>query len=650
MEHFPALFAPVQIGSLKLKNRIAMAPMLVGYAHQDGRVSQSVIDYYETRAQGGAGLIFVEAACVDSPAGLEGMGQLRVDEDTCVEGLARLAQAIKQHGAGAFIQLFHAGRQTKKSITGVQPVAPSPISCPMINEEPRQLDSREIKVIEEKFIKAAHYARSAGFDGVEIHAAHGYLINQFLSPHSNQRHDEYGGSLENRMRILMNIVKGIRNINPELAISVRINIDDFVPQGLKEDESIEICRHLEPAGASLIHCSCGTYESGLTSIEPASYQQGWKIYLAEAVKKAVSIPVIGGGMVSSPQFASQLLEEGRCDLIFLGRTLLADPHWPNKARQGELADIRPCIRCNQCISSNFKGMPVSCTVNPHTGREKQFQWTTKPVPKYRSAVIGSGPAGLQAAISLSRLGLEVTLFEKEIQGGGLMNLAGMPPHKQRILDLRDYMLGQLKQSKVEQVYSYEFRPEDVDRLKPDFIVMATGSVPVIPDIEGIEPKGHLSLEEILTGKVCPRSQHLLVIGGGENGCETADFLAQAGNKVTIIEAGRILAPGMEKKNRRDLMNRLQTRGVVRKTSSQVIKIDKNRVWIAREQESPEIIEADAIVLAVGYKPYHPLYKDLKQLGDNLYIIGDALRVRGFKSAILEAELTVSMIARQKLGI
>jgi thioredoxin reductase len=355
-------------------------------------------------------------------------------------------------------------------------------------------------------------------------------------------------------------------------------------------------------------------------------------------------------MISSPEFANRILEKGQCDLVFLGRTLLADPQWPKKVRQGEMESVRPCIRCNQCIGSHFQGMPVSCTVNPHAGRERQFRWRTKAVSKYRSAVIGSGPAGLQAAVSLSRLGLEVTLFEKEDRGGGLMNLAGIPPHKQRILDLRDYLLGQLRQSKVEQLFSYEFKAEDLERFKPDLVLLATGSIPVIPNIEGIEENDYLGLEEILTRKFCPQSQHLLVIGGGENGCEVADFLAQAGNKVTIIEAGRLLAPGMEKKNRRDLMNRLHNRGVAKRLSSQVTKIDKNRVWIAREQEEPEIVEADAIVMAVGYKSYRPLYKDLRQLGDKLYVIGDALRVRGFKSAILEAELTVGMIARDKFGI
>lgn len=650
MEQLSALFAPVRVGGLELKNRLVMAPMLMGYAGREGRVSDSVINYYEARARGGVGLITVEAACVDNPAGLEGMGQLLIDDESHVEGLARLVKSIKRYGAGAFIQLFHAGRQTKSSITGIQPVAPSPLPCPMIAEKPRPLEFQEIQAIEEKFIQAACNAEEAGFDGVEIHAAHGYLINQFLSAHSNHRQDAYGGSLENRMRILLNIITGIKEATSALLISVRINIDDFVPEGLQLEESLMICRRLEQAGADLLHCSCGTYESGLTSIEPSSYPEGWRIYLAEAVKKEVSIPVIGGGMISSPKFANQLLEQGRCDLIFLGRSLLADPQWPRKARQGTVSDIRPCIRCNQCIANNFQGMPVSCTVNPQTGREGDLKAPIrKPALKSRAAVVGGGPAGLQTSISLSRLGLEVTLFEKQSQGGGLMNLAGIPPHKQRILALRDYMLRELNISQAEQVFSHEFTVADAHAIQPDFIVLATGSVPLRPKIEGLDKSIYYDVDEILTMKVRLGSQQVLIIGGGENGCETADYLAQAGNRVTIIEAGGILASSMEKKNRRDLMNRLQYSGVIKKTGRQVVKMARNRVWIDNEGGKQEVLEADAIVLAAGYQSYRPLYKDLKVLGDNLYIIGDAFRVRGFKSAILEAELIAGMIARKQLS-
>ncbi len=650
MEYFPALFAPIQVGDMKLKNRIVMAPMLVGYGHLDGRVSQSTIDYYEARAQGGAGLIIVEAACIDTPAGQEGIGQLNIDNNSYVEGLTRLSQSIKKHGARAFIQLLHAGRQTTSKITGQQPVAPSPVPCRITAELPRKLEIPEIHAIESKFIKAAAYARAAGFDGVEIHAAHGYLINQFLSGHSNQRSDSYGGSLDNRMRILLNIISGIKQSTPDLALSVRINIDDFVPGGLKADESSTICRFLEQAGVNMINCTCGTYESGLTSIEPSSYTEGWRIYLAEEIKKAVSIPVAGGGMVSSPEFASELLEKDRCDLVFLGRSLLADAQWTEKARVGKIEDIRPCIRCNECISNNFQGLPVSCTVNPQTGRERQFSHARiKTAAKSRIAVIGSGPAGLQTAISLSRLGLEVILYEKEAQAGGLMNLAGIPPHKQRVAELRDYMLRQLKQSRIEKIFGHEFTIADVDDIQPDGIVLATGSIPLLPDIEGLENSRYCTLEEILNKKVPLKLQHVIVIGGGKNGCETADFLLELGNQVTIIEQGSILAPGMEKKNRRDLMNRLNAGGVIKRTSCQVTKIDHNLLWINDGKGTPEMMEADAIVVAAGYKPHHPLYMQLRNLDDDLFVIGDALRVRGFRSAILEGEMTAYSIARKHLA-
>ncbi len=648
MEHFPALFSPIQVGDMQIKNRIVMAPMLVGYGHLDGRVSQSTINYYEARAQGGAGLIIVEAACIDSPAGQEGIGQLNIDNSRYLEGLALLSHSIKKHGARAFIQLFHAGRQTSSNITGLQPVAPSAVPCRIMAELPRQLEIQEIQAIEDKFIKAAAYARTAGFEGVEIHAAHGYLINQFLSKHSNQRSDSYGGTLENRMRILLNIVNGIKMSIPDLAISVRINIDDFVPGGLQTEESRSICQHLEQTGVNLINCTCGTYESGLTSIEPASYPEGWRIYLAEEIKKSVSVPVAGGGMISNPGFANELLERGRCDLVFLGRSLLADARWPNKARAGNIKDIRPCIRCNHCIGSNFQGVPISCTVNPHTGREKELSlYNVKPQVKYRVAVIGSGPAGLRTAASLSGLGAEVILYEKEAQAGGLMNVACIPPYKQRVAELRDYLLHELNQSRVEKIFCHEFTLGDLDDIQPHFIVLATGSIPLVPEIDGLENSGFCSVEEVLARKVqCP-GQHVAVIGGGENGCETADFLAGEGKQITIIEQGSILAPGMEKKNRRDLMNRLQAGGVVKRTSCQVSRIEDHRVWVSDDKGKPEEIKTDAIVVAAGYKPYHPLYMKLRNFNDNLFVIGDALRVRGFRSAILEGEMTALAIARKQ---
>ncbi len=324
MLKYPALFAPINVGGVMLKNRIVMVPMAVNYARLNGEVSERQIAYYEARARGGAGLIIVEAACIDAPAGREGFGQILIDHPRYLRGLSQLADGIKSCGSRALIQLFHAGRQTHSIITGVQPVAPSAVACATVKDVPRELSITEVQDIRDKFIAAAGYAYMAGFDGVEVHAAHGYLINQFLSPNCNLRQDEYGGSLDNRVRLLMEIVAGIKKGFPKLVLDVRLNIDDFVPGGLEMPESLEICRRLDEAGVDLINCSCGTYESGLTSIEPASYTEGWRTYMAAAVKQVVKIPVISGGMIKKPEMAEEIIKKQQADLVFLGRALLAD--------------------------------------------------------------------------------------------------------------------------------------------------------------------------------------------------------------------------------------------------------------------------------------------------------------------------------------
>jgi len=298
---------------------------------------------------------------------------------------------------------------------------------------------------------------------VELNAAHGYLINQFLSSRTNKRKDEYGGTLNGRMKFLLNIVKEIKNSVPEFVLSVRLNVEDFVPEGLEMAEMAEIVPKLEEAGADIINASCGTYESGLTSIEPPSYKEGWRVYLAEEVKKWAKIPVIAGGIIRDPAFADQIIENKQADFVFIGRGLLADSDWANKAQAGLVEDIRPCIMCNNCTNSFFKEVSVTCTVNPKTGREKEFHYYTKGARNASCAVVvGSGPAGMQAAISLRQCGLNVVLYEKEERLGGMLNLASIPPHKERIGLLKDFLVRQLYKSGVEIVLN---RPCELDDLR-----------------------------------------------------------------------------------------------------------------------------------------------------------------------------------------
>jgi 2,4-dienoyl-CoA reductase-like NADH-dependent reductase (Old Yellow Enzyme family)/thioredoxin reductase len=639
---YSALFSPGKLGGLTVKNRVVMAPMLVSYGLASGEVSQRLIDYYEARARGGVGIIIVEAACIH-PSGKETLTQLRIDQPRYISGLEHLAETIKAHGVGAFLQLLHAGRQTSSQVTGEQPVAPSPLACPVTREVPRELRTDEIKHLEKAYIEAARNAARAGFDGIELHAAHGYLINQFLSPHSNRRWDEYGGSTENRMRFLVNILAGIKKVEPGLLVSVRLNMDDFVPGGLQLEESVKIAMRLEAEGANLIHCSSGTYESGLNSIEPSSYREGWRAYLAGEVKKWVKIPVISGGILCSPAFANQLIASDQADYVFLGRSLLADPDWVNKVKQGEHQRIRPCLLCNRCIESNFKGLSVRCTVNFWTGREAQQMPVKTTSSKNRVAVIGSGPAGLQAALSLKKLGFEVTVYEKAAQPGGLLNLACRPPHKHRLARYRDYLLGELEHYRVPIILGCQFTAQTLQQEEPDYVVVATGSQPVVPTGD-IKWDNAISMADILEDKVPITNKKVVIIGGGSNGCETADYLIKMDNRVAIIEKEDVLAGQMEKKNRRDMMNRLDKAGVVKMTGSTVVAVEEGRVIVERGYRQ-EALEADLVVMAVGYRPDKHLYCELNKLHPRVFLIGDAYQVSNVRNAVVQAETVAQDIYR-----
>lgn len=639
MQPFPALFNPGKIGHLQLKNRIVMAPMASNYANINGEVTDTLVDYYRERAQGGVGLIIVEAACIDSPVGREGANQLNVDQPAYITGLQRLAEEIKVFGCKTFLQLFHAGRQTSSLLTGGQQiVAPSALACPMLKELPRELGETEIHTLRDKFIAGAAYAYQAGFDGVELHAAHGYLINQFLSPHSNQRKDQYGGSLTNRMRFLLEIVTGIKMIMPDFTLSVRLNIDDFVTGGLNMEESLEISRQLEAAGIDVIHCSCGTYESGLKSIEPSSFREGWRIYLADAVKQAVNIPVIGGGMIRNPAMADKIIQDGQADFIFLGRPLLADSFWPHKASQGQLDEIRPCIGCNNCIGNNFKGLAVRCTVNPYTGRERYSPGSKRLNKKGLNAIVlGSGPAGMQAALALHKNGIKVRIYEQTWQLGGSMNLAGLAPHKGAILAWRDYMCRAITRAGIEVVLNKSMQYQDIKAESPDILVIATGSLPCRPEFSVAPEAICHDAVEALQQNVDWSGLRIIIVGGGSTGCELAECLAAKNNHVCIIERDFLLARNMEKKNRRDLLNRLETGGVEKRTAVQVKEIKAGEVIIKDSAGVEQQLGYDHLVWATGFAPNNAIYYDALGKIPRIFLIGDALQVRGFREVIMEGE-------------
>lgn len=633
MQPYPHLFSSLLVRGRLFKNRLVMAPMLAGYTI-NGEVSERMVEYYLARAQGGVGAIIVEAACID-PAGLESHSQMLLNHPRYIAGLEHLADTIKINGVVPILQIFHTGAQTSSDITGQELVAPSPVACPMIREMPRELTLAEIKHLEDQFVQAAEYASRAGFEGVELHAAHGYLINEFLSPNTNLRNDEYGGSLQNRERFLLNIVRRIRAQLPDLIISVRLNMDDFVDNGFGLEESLVVARHLEKAGIDLLHCSCGTYASGLTSIEPGSYPEGWRGYMSAAAREKLSIPVIGGGVVSTPQTAEQMVASGQADLVFLGRSLLADPQWPDKVKAGREADIRPCLLCNRCIEANFQGLSVRCSVNFWTGREGQRPTGT--VAGSRSVtVVGGGPAGMQAALALDRLGIEVTLYERENRLGGLLNLAVLPPHKDRLARYLDYLVDQVNRSGISLRLGQSFGPADWNDHPQDILILATGSCTNIPAITGIDHEFCVTLEDVLERRVKIENSRVVIIGGGSNGCETADFLIAYNNNITVVEMAAALAANMEKKNRRDLLNRLKAGGVHQRLRSSVVQIKPGEVEIECGGK-PELLAADFVIITTGYTPEQNLYRSLQSGHREIYLIGDAHSVGGVRQAVAQAE-------------
>lgn len=625
----------ITINKRVLKNRIVMPAMGTGLASVNGSVTRELIDYYQKRAAGGVGTIIVEIACVDSPAGRASLTQLRIDGPEYIAGLKELSEVIQGYGCIALVQLHHAGRQTTPGVTGRKPLAPSPIACRFMKAEPEEMTIEDIVRVKKKFIKAAYYAQMAGFDGVELHAAHGYLLSQFLSPYTNKRTDEYGGSLENRTRLLVEIVSEIKKNLPAMILSVRVNVADFVPGGIEIEEGIKIARIIEEAGADVLNVSCGIYESGQTSIETSSFAEGWRMDMVAQVKENVAVPVIGGGVIRDPDFAEKLIRDGKTDLIWLGRPLLADPFWVEKVLNGQQDIIRPCITCDRCINQINNAMHIRCTVNPETGRESLLRNKPK-LQGIKALIAGGGPAGMEAALSLHGAGAAVVLIEKSAQWGGQLNIADKAPGKEKVGNFREYLVRRIKSAGIDVRLQTVLTEELINQIQPDILVMAMGASLVIPDIPGINTAPMLAMQDILTKKVFPENEHLVIIGGGTTGCELADFLAD-NNQVTLLEKTAILAADLENMHRLELLARLKSKGVMIKRNCQVEMIDGPSIKIYDiKNDAVDILTADHIIFAAGYQSNY-----VNISGHNLkkvFVIGDGKKPRSIMEAVYEARM------------
>ncbi|MFC1944765.1 FAD-dependent oxidoreductase [Chloroflexota bacterium] len=629
--HFPRLFQPGSIGKLRLRNRIMMAPMGTGYEDDDGTAGRRLIDYFRVRS-GGVGLVIAGVAFLGPGGGL------KLDGDEFISPLRSLVDAIHRGGTGACLQLGHLGAVAAiyPRASDLPPVAPSPVPLYAGGPVPKELTGAEIEGLVESFALAAGRARKAGFDCVELHGAHGYLISQFLSPLFNKREDEYGGEVRGRARFLLDIISAVRSkCGGDFPILVRLNGEEYEAGGVKIEDTKALAGLLEDAGADALHISYGTQTSPEPlAIAPSCHPQGLLVPLASEIKEAVDIPVITVGRIRSPYFAEEVIAEGKADFVALGRALLADPHWAEKAGKGEIEDIRPCIGCNSCVQGALaEGQGLRCAVNPELGREEEYEIKRTARPK-KVVVVGGGPAGMEAGRVTALRGHRVTLYEKGPRLGGQLLAASRPPHKAEIEELTRHLATQLGKLGIELKLETEFTSDEAESSKPDTLILATGASPSLPDIPGVDRENVLTAEEVLLGR--ETGKRVAVIGGELVGCETAEYLAEGGREVVIMRRGRKMATNLGPVVRALLLRRLRQRGVRMITGvSSYREITADGISFVNSQGAEELIAADTVVLASGTAPNDNLLRELKGKVAEAYAIGDCAGPKNLLNAIHE---------------
>ncbi|HPV50552.1 MAG TPA: FAD-dependent oxidoreductase [Smithella sp.] len=632
---FEHLFSPFTINGMTLKNRAVMPPMATGYGNADNTVSERLLAYLERRAQGGTGLIITEVCAVD-PRGKGFPNEIGVWSDDFIGALSRIPAALHRHGAKAALQLHHAGRETFEAVLGKKPEAPSAIPSAVLGQPCEAMSLERIAEIVRAFAQAAGRARQAGFDSVELHGAHGYLLNQFLSPFSNNREDEYGGSEENRMRFILEVIAAARKaVGDDFPLWIRISADEMVRGGYDFSLMRRLAPRMVAAGVDAIHCSVGVYSTpGGLSIASMDTEPGFNLFRARALKEVVSVPIIGVGRINDPAMADQAIARGDADLISFGRQHLTDPDFIEKARRGSLEDIRRCTACNQgCIERlSFEMKSTTCSFNPECGREYKGPVLPAGTPK-KVWVIGAGPAGLSAALVLAARGHQVEVFEKESQPGGQLLSASRPPHKAVFMDWVNWALRRLKQWSVPLHCSHPVSADDIKKAAPDAVIVASGAYPVTASIPGLKSELVADARDVLTGNI-KLAGPAVVLGAGYVGMETADYLLANGIAVTVLEMQTLPPVNRFSAHGYWLNKRIKDSGGKIIFGARVLGIENNIVrYVQADKPSEE--KASLIVTAMGAKSENTLEDVLNALAVPYRVVGDARSPRRILEAIHE---------------
>ena len=668
LKNMSKLFESTKIGSIEIKNRLAMSAMDLGFT-TEGSINKRFIDFYVERARGGVGLIVV-GGCYPEMTGKVWKSIIGLDKDEYIPGLKKLTDTIHKYDTKIAAQILHGGRSASSFFSKTHPVSPSSLSHINIKQRPHALTIPEIKKVIDGYVAATVRVKKGGFDAVEIHGGMGYLINQFLSRATNKRKDKYGGSLKNRIRFAKEIVVAIKEkVGKRYPVIFRLSGEDFVEDGLKIDESVEIAKELEKAGVDAFNVSPGWHESRtpimLMSIPRMSY-----IFLSEKIKDNVNVPVIGSVRINDLALAEDVIDNNQSDIVSIGRPLIADPELPKKYKKKQFEDIRRCIACNQgCFDSLLGFKSISCLYNVRAGRESELK-IKKAKKKKKVMIIGGGPGGMEAARVAALRGHDVHLFEKTDVLGGQLRYAYIPPGREEIVNVISFLENQIKKLNVNIELSKKVDTVTINKLKPDVVIAATGGVPLIPKITGIKEKNVVVAEDVFDNKV-KVGKDVVIIGGGTIGCEIALHTAKMGamdpevacfllkNKVidgdkaveltlkgkrniTILEMKNKIGGRFGISTRWVIMKQIVDAGInsitgikVKNMSTKSIK-KKDKVCITYEDDKKDIkIFADTVIIAAGYKSNQDPTRKLNGKIDELYRIGDCVEVRTALEAIHE---------------